>query len=148
MEKISIKSNLVRLQIEKADGTDYDLVFNPEDLMFINNMYGVYNRIEKKQEEYTLKMNAVQKDKSKDKHGIPNNISKQIEINLEYANYLRDEIDHLFGSGTCQNIFGDARDFKSMLGLIEGVMPYVTNKRNEKMQEYLDDESEDEAIVF
>ena len=147
MEKISIKSNIVRLEVEKANGETYILSFNPEDLVFVNNMYAVYGRIEKKRDRYKLDLEALLKDKTKDRHGIPANMQKILDVNLKYVEYYKSEIDLLFGEGTYKEIFGDTADAQAIISLIEGVMPYVSAKRKTVVNKYIDDSESSDGIL-
>lgn len=147
MEKFSIKSNIVRLEVEKANGETYVLSFNPDDLVFVNNMYSVYRRIDNKKDRYELELKALLQDKTKDKYGLPANIQKILDVNLKYVEYYKSEIDLLFGEGTYKEIFGDTADVQSIISLFEGVMPYISAKRKTVVKKYIDDSENSDGIL-
>lgn len=141
---IKIRSNAIRIAVEKNDGSEHILTINPDDLVFVQNMYEFYAQAQKKEKEYKAQIVALNKDKTKDSLGLPANLDKIIDINMKYADYMRKKMDDLFGTGTCQELFGQARDFNAILHLIEDIMPFISKSRKTKMDKYLNEENETE----
>jgi len=69
---------------------------------------------------------------------VPNNFTKTIALATEICNYLREQIDKVFGEDTSQMVFGDVQSLYMFAQFIDGITPYIQEVRVEKISPYLD----------
>ncbi len=87
-----------------------------------------------KQKEYELKIAEIEKscEVSEDSNGSMQKISLLKEICL----YLQDRIDYVFGDGTSKKVFGQALTLDMFQQFFEGIIPYIQNARENKLNKY------------
>lgn len=136
-KSIYINSATVRLLINEDESRVIE--FNPEDLSFIEAFYDLIKEFDKKMAEFKGKEIALEKDKTVDKYGIPNNTAKRIALTRSVCTYLRNKVDALFGAGTSDTVFGKTNTLDMFSQFFEGITPYIEVSRTKKVEKYLSD---------
>lgn len=143
MQSIKIDSGSIRLAIN--DDENRIIEFNPHDVSFVENFYGLISEFEKKEIEYLERAKALDDDKEAGAYGIPQNTGKTIELIKEICAFLRDKIDSVFGEGTSQKAFGDTNTLLMFEQFLDGVTPYIQNARTGAVEKYTGNRSQRRA---
>jgi len=109
--------------------------FNPNDILFTERYYAMYAEFRKKQTELEAKAKELETGEL-DVDGMPINLDQQIEFMKQTCQFVYEKIDGLFGPGTSQKAFGDALDFEMIGQFFEGISPYFSKVREEKVKKY------------
>ena len=134
MDSIRIDSGVKRIAVN----SDETLVieFNPEDIVFVEKFYGLIKQFEAKEAEFRQRAEEIGANEGVDELGIPVNTVESIRLALELCDYLRGQIDAVFGAGTSQKAFGEARTLNMFEQFFEGITPFIQGARKEKMEKY------------
>lgn len=135
MESLKIDAGVVTLLIN--DDPDRKISFNPEDVIFVEKFYNLMKTFAEKEGEYTSKAKQLDIDAAKDKHGLPANTPEMLQFMKDVCNFLREQIDSVFGEGTSQTVFGDYQKLNMFEQFFRGITPYVQAKREEKVKKYV-----------
>lgn len=136
MESIRISSaNEVRLMIN--DDPNRVIEFDPSDLEFIESFYNLIETFEKKEKDFKKRDAVLRANKDKDKYGMPKNAKARIALNREVCNFIKEQIDVLFGEGTSEKAFGNKNNLEMIVALFDGVTPFIQNKRKEMTSKYI-----------
>jgi hypothetical protein len=108
--------------------------FDPTEITFAEKFYKLQGDFAKKQAEYLRRATSL--DAEKDRNGFPVSIGDTLAFLREVCEYLRAQIDYLFGSGTSQTVFGDALSLDSISEFLNAITPYIQATRSEKMAKY------------
>lgn len=137
MDSIRIDSGIKRIAV---NGDEKRVIeFNPQDIVFVEKFYGLIKQFEEKEVVFKERSAAISAKEGMDELGIPLNTADSIQLALELCNYLREQIDAVFGAGTSQNAFGEARTLEMFEQFFNGIMPFIQGARSEKMGKYLKD---------
>ncbi len=134
MSNISINTGEIRLTIN--DDESRVITFNPNDLQFVDNLYNLLAELENKEKEYKRKESEIDKNTEVNSYGIPANLKDKLELLKETCSYMRDKIDTVFGEGTSQKVFGNANTLDMFEQFFNGVIPYIQNVRDQKINKY------------
>jgi hypothetical protein len=133
VDSIRIETGVKRIAIN--DDPNRVIEFNPSDIAFAERFYKLLQNFEVKQAEYEKRAGELD-DQTLDEHGIPSNIGPGLAFLREVCEYLRGEIDHLFGPNTSQQVFGDALTLDMFEQFFVGITPFVQQTRQEKLARY------------
>lgn len=132
--KLQSLSNTVRLTVN--DDPDRVVEFNPSDVGFVSRFYDLMDNVEAKEGEYNAKLEEIQKDTSINSFGVPNALKKEIALTAEICDYMREQVDAVFGEGTSQTAFGDM-NVPAMFGeFFDGIAPHITAARSKATKKY------------
>lgn len=134
-QNIVINTSAVKLTVN--DDTDRVIEFDPANICFIENLYTLISEFEKKEKELRAREVALNRDKSVDKHGIPNNIIKKAKLARETCDYMRKKIDLLFGEGTSKAAFGNSYNLDVFPQFFDGITPFIEKAREKKIGKYV-----------
>lgn len=134
MSSIQINSDEKRIAIN--DDPERVIVFNPSDVLFAERFYRLMDEFQQKLTEYKRRFSELEKNQEADEFGIPKNFGDRIHLAVELCNYMRDEIDKVFGAGTSQKAFGDDRTLDMFMQFFNGLTPYIQRVRSEIMEKY------------
>lgn len=137
METIKINSGVVRLQID-CDGVKDIISFNPNDVHFVEAFYSLYDEFTLEEKRFQEKMKALEADDSLDDLGLPRNVGERIAVVVAYGNLINQKIDTVFGAGTCEKAFRGAMVPEMYEQFFNGVTPYITKDREEKVSKYME----------
>ena len=140
MDSIRIDSGVKRIAV---NGDEKRVIeFNPEDIVFVEKFYGLIKQFEEKEVEFRERSKMISAKEGIDEYGIPVNTADSIQLALDLCDYLRVQIDAVFGAGTSQNAFGEARTLSMFEQFFGGIMPFIQGARSEKVGQYLKDTSD------
>ena len=134
MKKITIDAGLLKIEIN--DDPDRIISFNPLDTLFAEKFYRLIDIFEKKDAEYKKRMAKLDKEKEKDKHGLPINVAEGLALMRELSEFCRENIDELFGEGTSQIVFEDARNLEMIEQFFNAVVPLIKKARQDQVKKY------------
>lgn len=133
---MKITTGRIEIPIERDGETVGNLIFNPRDAGFAERFYGLIAEFETKEKEYKKKAAQLDKNKETDDYGLPKNAGEGIALLREICEYMRAKIDHVFGVGASQLVFGDYNDPGMFGQFFDGVTPYIQQARGEKIAKY------------
>lgn len=112
------------------------LVFNPSDVAFAERFYRLVDDLQKKLTEYQPRSEAMEAVTKVDEYGVPVNMQDRIAFANEVCDYMRGQIDTLFGKGTSQIVFGDTRELDMFDQFLNGLTPFIQKARSDKVKKY------------
>ena len=136
MTKDSIKIDLGIKRILINDGPDF-IEFNPEDVAFAEKFYTLFQSFENKQLEYLERSKQIDENSIMDENGVPKNLDEGLSLLREVCEYLKGEIDNLFGEGTSKKLFGDVLSLNVFYQFFSGIVPFISETRSEKIAKYV-----------
>ena len=139
-DTIKLDTGVKRVRVETTDGLSHDLVFNPNDILFVERLHKLY-------QDSRLKVAELEKYQSEmpnpelDDNGIPLDLSPVSNKTKEINEWFRGEIDKLLGENTCHKIFGDTVYYGESFGvyvqLITKLNSFIEPIRVQKVQKYV-----------
>jgi hypothetical protein len=139
MDSLRIDTGIKRVMIN--DDPSRVIEFSPEDVAFAEKFYSLIHAFEAKQVEYDRRSKAIDENKAIDASGLPSNVSDGLALLREVCEFMRAEIDALFGAGASQAAFGDARTLDMFVQFFDGITPFIKSARDEKVRRYLNDQN-------
>lgn len=127
MANLRIDSGAVKLTIN--DDPNRVIEFNPVDAAFAERTLNLYYAFVEKQKEIDEKADLFQKSDEPDENGIPQNALEQARYMREVGDYLREQVDLIFGEGTSQTVFGNSFTFDMFEQFLNGVTEHLTDGR-------------------
>ncbi len=134
MQSIRIDVGSIRIAIN--DDENRVIEFNPNDVAFVENFYGLMREFEAKEQEYSKRLAEISANEDLDSNGIPKNIEENLVLVNEVCVFLREQIDKVFGEGTCQTAFGNANTIDMFEQFLVGVTPFIQKSREDKIAKY------------
>lgn len=139
-DKITLNTGIKRVPVETTDGNTHVLVFNPNDVIFVEKLHKLYRDGQEKVTEIEKYVEEAE-DPVLDDSGVPVDISEITEKTKEINAWIRGEIDNLLGDGTCHAIFGDVNYYGESFGvyvqLITQLNSFVEPFRAAKVKKYI-----------
>jgi hypothetical protein len=112
--------------------------FDPTDILFAERFYDLYKDMDAKNVELNIKKKQIDASaQTKDANGISTNIREGLDLVREVCDFMREKIDNVFGPGTSQKAFGEARSIEMIVQFLEGITPFIERSRGEKMKKYV-----------
>lgn len=134
---LKLNTGSVRLCItDDRNGPERYLEFNPNDIIFAEKVYALERKFLEKQSEMEARANDLDAVEEKDEFGLPVNTEERLAFIRDLSEWLRDQIDDLFGEGTSQMVFGDLHNLDVYEQFFEGIRPYFKKARAEKVDQY------------
>jgi hypothetical protein len=134
VENLIIDSGIKRIRINEDDNRIIE--FNPEDIVFVEKFYGLIKKFEEKEADFRLKTEEIGSIEGEDEYGIPLNTKQTLDLILDLCNYLRKEIDEVFGEDTSNKAFGQTQTLNMFEQFFNGIVPFVQKTRNERIEKY------------
>lgn len=134
MDSIKISSGTVSLKINEDENRV--ISFNPNDLRFTERYYNLLASSDETLKEYEKREAELDKDMETDAYGIPKNMPERFKLLKEVCDYVKEQIDIVFGAGTSETAFGDEYDTGMFDDFFEGITPYIQKVRNNKIAKY------------
>lgn len=134
MDTLQIDTGEKRIAIN--NDPDRVIVFNPTDVFFVERFYMLAGEAEQKADEYRLRAQALEKDTQKGDNGLPSNLKARLVLLRESCDYMRAQIDSVFGEGTSQKAFGDAMTLDMFKQFFDGIKPFFQQARVQKIAQY------------
>lgn len=134
MDSLHIDTGIKRIAIN--DDLNRIIEFNPSDALFAEKFYNLYRVFEEKQYEYLERFKELDANQEKDKMGIPVNAPAQLSLLRESCEFIRGQIDYVFGEGTSQIAFGEANSIDMFGQFFEGISPFIHTVRASKISKH------------
>lgn len=130
---IRIDTGSIRLQIN--DGPDH-IEFNPKDVLFIERFYGLARALETKSTEYQRRSDELGLEQAGEDEMLEK-MPAGLVLLREACEFMRAEIDTVFGEGTSQKLFGDVLALDMISNFLDAITPYIQEARAEKIAPYV-----------
>ena len=128
METLTIQDTRVRMAV---NGDPQRVIeFDPEDVAFAAGFYRLAENFGEKEKEYRARALALEE-------GDPQGA---VALMGEMCGWLREQIDRLFGEGTCEKAFGERNSLRLYQQFFEGVVPHIKAAREQKLASYWENE--------
>ena len=134
MNNLTIISGTIKLCVNEDESRVIE--FNPNSLEFTERYYELIESFEKKIAECEERLAELEKDTSVNSLGIPNNAKAAVTISREICDYMREQIDYLFGAGTSKAAFGDETQLDMIEQFFNGITPYIAAARGKAVEKY------------
>lgn len=134
MESIRCNDGKIRLMVN--DDPDRVIAFDPDDVVFLDKLYGLMGDMEKKKAEFAEAEKELDKETAVDGYGFPVNMRQKLKLLLDICLFFREQIDQIFGAGTSQTVFGDSNRLDMFEQFFAGITPYIQKNREEKLAKY------------
>lgn len=133
MESLKIGGE-IRLMVN--DDPNRVISFIPSDQLFAEKFYRLLKNFEEKVAEFKAKAAEIDGNQMVDEFGLPQNAEEGLALQREVCEFMHQEIDGLFGSGTSKAAFGDVLSFDYIEQFFDGITPHVEKVRRAKMSKY------------
>jgi len=120
MDSISISTGKVTIPVERDGEKVGSISFNPHDAVFAEKYQRLIQAIGEKQKEIK-EMDSIGPDEF-----------------VKVCDFIKEQIDTVFGVGTSQVLFGDACSLEMFNGFFKGIAPIFTAARTEKVKKYME----------
>ena len=134
MDNIRIDTGVRRLTIN--DDPERVIEFNPEDVLFVERFYALIKTFQEKEVEFQKRVDELSAEEEKDSYGVPVNTQEILEFVIEVCNFLREQIDNVFGPGTSMTVFADTQSLDMFEQFFNGIAPFVQTARTKKVAKY------------
>lgn len=134
MDSIRINTGVKRLVVN--DDPARVIEFNPEDVLFVERFYELIKVFQQKEHEFQRRIEELKAKEEKDEYGIPLSTPESLGLVLEVCDFLRDQIDRVFGKGTSMAAFGEVQSLDMFEQFFAGVTPFIQSVRSEKVTKY------------
>lgn len=134
MDSIRIESGQKRISIN--DDPLRVIEFDPSDILFAERFYHLYGEMQSKLAEFEAQERELKANSEPDENGIPRNIEELVGHYRAICDYMREKIDQVFGEGTSQKAFGDARNMDMIIQFLQGMTPFIQQERAAKLDKY------------
>lgn len=125
MEQLQIFTGMISLEILDDEGKQRGIFrFNPTDMTLCKNIFDLQSSFKKKENEVKAQLANCEDNKDK------------LEIVCEICDYYNEQIDNIFGEGSCDILFGKSKSLFQYIQFFEGVTPYIAGARKKQMDKY------------
>ena len=145
MNSIRIEDGSVRLCVNEDEGRQ--IVFNPNDLRFMDRLYEMFRYFDGVQSEYQRRMDEIAKDETVDGFGIPSGMKARLTLLQEVCEDMKQRIDSLFGEGTSQAAFGELMTLDMFEQFFDGITPYVEKASTARVERYTKPAKRKKAVM-
>lgn len=130
-----IRVNTGVKRIEVNDNGDY-ITLSLNDNDFLDRFFGLYENIQRMADDYTGKESAIrEKYKGAEEAGRDSILKETFSLYAQAGKDMKQEVDGLFGEGTCKKVFGDTTPtFDLYLDFFEQLAPFLQEFAREKTQ--------------
>lgn len=133
MAAASIRVNTGIKRIEVNDNGDF-VTLSLNDNAFLERFFSLYENLKKMAEESTKKEAAI-RERYKDSVDANGQLRETFSLYSEAGRSLTEEVDKLFGEGTCKKVFGDITpSFELFIEFFEQLTPYLHAFAKEKVE--------------
>lgn len=130
----SIQIHTGELRIMVNDDPDRVIVFNPEDVLFVERFHRLVQMFEDREQEFLQQTEHIQEELDKDEIGA---IPDAINLVKDLCAFLCTEIDKVFGEGTSEAAFQGAQTLNMFEQFFAGITPFINETRKQKAAKYI-----------
>lgn len=125
MESLQVRTGQVSLMILDDQGNERGIfTFNPTDVQSAKQVLNMQEELEMKQKEFEERVAKCETNDDK------------ANLLVETVTYFRNLIDKVFGEGSSQLLFGDAKTFSMFEDFFAGIIPYYQKASKDRMAKY------------
>ena len=129
MSGIRVNTGVKRIEVN--DNGDF-ITLSLHDNAFLENFFSLYENLKKMAEESAQKETAI-RERYKDSADADGQLRETFSLYSEAGRSLTEEVDKLFGEGTCKKVFGDITpSFELFIEFFEQLTPYLQEFAKEK----------------
>ena len=139
MDSIQIDTGVKRIMVN--DDPARVIEFNPSDLIFVEKFYGLISEFEVKMTEYQKQAEQNEKITTLGADGFPINMAERLRLLHEACDFICGRIDYVFGENTSAKVFDGARTLEMFSQFLDGISPFISKTRSEKVNKYTNPES-------
>lgn len=126
----------IKIPVER-DGEEVGAIrVDPSDVAFAERIYDLIGDAETMQADFDKRAAALDGNNEKDKYGIPVNARERLRLMREVCEAMHSKIDTVFGAGTSEMVFGDARSMDAVDQFFDGIAPYLEDAQAERIKKY------------
>ena len=125
MDTIEITTSEKRIPIIRDGAQVGGLAFDPQDVIFAENLYRLIGDFENKRNGYQARFESVKDD-----------TGAGLALIREILTDIRSQIDGVFGPGTSQMVFGNSYKFEVFSQFFTAILPFFQTARAEKVAKY------------
>ena len=122
MDSFKISTGKIGVPIERDGENVGTFYFNPSDILVARKIMDLKKDFEVKEKEF-------QKESKK-----ADTVEKQIALLEEIVNYFRNKIDEVYGQGTSDLLFGEARVLEMFSGFFDGINAHYQKASQERIE--------------
>ena len=127
MDTLKINTGAISLRIVDDNDNEQGIFkFNPNDIGTANKFFELMQEINSKQLQFQQKEAQIKDDDTKSK----------LDLACEVIEYFENKIDEIFGTGTSQLLFGNAKTIDMFSDFFNGIAPYYEKSSQERMNKY------------
>lgn len=134
MENLQINTGVKRIMINDDPGKFIE--FNPEDVLFAERFYALIKVFEEQEAKFQARLKQISENEEKDEYGIPLNTQETFDLVIEICNFIREQLDKVFGAGTSATVFGETQSLGMFEQFFAGIAPFIQNSRASKVTKY------------
>ena len=134
MENLQINTGVKRIIINDDPGRFIE--FNPEDVLFAEKFYALIKVFEQQETKFQERLKQISANEEKDEYGIPLNTQETFDLAIEICNFLREQLDKVFGAGTSLTVFGETQSLSMFEQFFSGIAPFIQSSRVNKVAKY------------
>jgi len=134
MENLQINTGVKRIMINDDPGKFIE--FNPEDVLFAERFYALIKVFEEQEAKFQARLKQIRENEAKDEYGIPLNTQETFDLVIEICNFIREQLDKVFGAGTSATVFGETQSLGMFEQFFAGIAPFIQNSRASKVTKY------------
>lgn len=131
-QNITIDTGEVRIVVN--EDPDRSVTFNPTDVNFVDRFFGLIGDFEQTLKGYQVRADSLAVDKPKEAKDLtPEFVQERTKLIRETCEFIRSQIDAIFGEGTSKTVFGDAYSIAAFGQFFAQITPYVKAARSKKV---------------
>lgn len=134
MENLQINTGVKRIMINDDPGKFIE--FNPEDVLFAERFYALIKVFEEQEAKFQARLKQISENEAKDEYGIPLNTQETFDLAIEICNFIREQLDKVFGAGTSATVFGETQSLDMFEQFFSGIAPFIQSSRANKVAKY------------
>ena len=124
MEKLSLKHDIIEIEINDDGDT---ITIDPTDISLPLRIQKMYEDIQRIQSDTRAEALIIDKKEDRDGTFMTQNEKKKLELINRKYNEMRAVVDHVFGEGTCQKVFGSTNYVTMFNEFFDALNPVLEN---------------------
>lgn len=127
MDILKINTGAISLKVVDENDNERGVFrFNPNDIGAANKFFELMQEINTKQLQFQQKEAQIKDDDTKSK----------LDLACEVIDYFKNKIDEIFGAGSSQLLFGDAKTIEMFSDFFNAIAPYYEKSSQERINKY------------
>lgn len=137
---IRLDTGIKKIKIEVVNGNSYDLTFNPNDTLLIEQVHALYFEAMERLDEIE-RLSKEHGTPEVDERGMPLQITPVIEPTNNFNVFMKERLTAIFGNGLCKAVYGETMFYGGMLkvypDLLKGLLSFAEPIREEKVAKFI-----------